>query len=185
MFAQARGDVVLPVEYDASEMAGVKAWWNLVGWGNKEHGLELPGIACQRVPGRIETDRWYDIRIEVQGARVRCFLDGELIHDVPSTLKAVYVTASRATRSGDVLVKVVNASGEAHATELRLAGLPGKVISGTATVLASTHPDDENTLDQPTKIVPISTPLPEPSAQFRHTFPAYSVTVLQLQVAPR
>ena len=164
---------------------GVKAWWNLGGWGDTEHGLELPDLACERAPGRIETDRWYDIRIEVQDARIRCFLDGELIHDVQSKLEAVYATASRETPSGDVLVKVVNAAAEAYSTEIHLAGLPGKVLSGAATVLTSTHPDDENTLEQPAKVVPVATPLPEAAARFRHTFPAYSVTVLQLKVVPK
>ena len=44
-----------------------KAWWNIGGWGNIRHGIELDGIAGADVPGSIQTGRWYDIRIEVKG----------------------------------------------------------------------------------------------------------------------
>ncbi len=40
-----------------------------------------PDVGGQGVPGRIETGRWYDIRIETAGGRIRCYLDGKLIHD--------------------------------------------------------------------------------------------------------
>jgi hypothetical protein len=56
-----------------------KSWWNLGGWGNTKHALEMPGADSQQVPGKIETGRWYDVKIELQGAKVRCFLDGKLI----------------------------------------------------------------------------------------------------------
>lgn len=59
--------------------ADTKSWWNLGGWDNTRHSLELPGAESDAVPGRIETGRWYDIRIEVQGTTVRGFLDGKLI----------------------------------------------------------------------------------------------------------
>ena len=45
-----------------------KAWWNLGGWGNTKHAIEMGGIIGNEVPGRIETGRWYDIRIELHGA---------------------------------------------------------------------------------------------------------------------
>ena len=44
-----------------------KAWWNIGGWGNTRHAIEMDGNRGNDVPGSIETGRWYDIRIEVQG----------------------------------------------------------------------------------------------------------------------
>ena len=69
-------------------------WWNLGGWGNTQHGIEQFSNGSSRllgraVPGSIETGRWYDIKIEVNGGRIRCFLDGKLIHDVVDRDKAV------------------------------------------------------------------------------------------------
>jgi BNR repeat-containing family member/Domain of Unknown Function (DUF1080) len=56
-----------------------KSWWNLGGWGNTAHGLEFPGGSAPHVPGKIETGRWYDIRVEVRGPTVKCYLDGKLV----------------------------------------------------------------------------------------------------------
>lgn len=59
-----------------------KSWWNLGGWGNTALGLELEHAkAPPRAPGKIETGRWYDIRVEFQGKHIQCYLDGQLIHD--------------------------------------------------------------------------------------------------------
>ena len=159
-----------------------KAWWNLGGWGNVRHGIELEGVADERVQGRIETGRWYDIRIEVNGSSIRCYLDGKLIHDVAiNPMKSMVATASRDNRTGDVIVKVVNVTDEAQTTQINLRGLGGKVSSATATVLTSSKSDDENTLEEPTKVVPTTTTIANAAARFSYSFPANSVTVLQVK----
>jgi alpha-L-arabinofuranosidase len=160
-----------------------KSWWNLGGWGNVRHGLELGEQIDKGVPGRIETGRWYDIRIEVAGARIRCYLDGKLIHDVRRGVKSLYAVTSRAERTGDIIVKVVNVAHEARSTQIELRGLAGGVQSATATVLTSAKPEDENSLDEPTKVVPVSSPVPDAAASFRYTFPGNSVTVLRVKTA--
>jgi alpha-L-arabinofuranosidase len=159
-----------------------KAWWNIGGWGNVRHGIELDGIAGADVPGSIETGRWYDIRIEVKGANVRCFLDDKLIHDVSyAATKPLYATASLAKRANEVILKVVNVSDTDMETDLHLEG--GKLLpTATATVLASQRPEDENTLEQPRKVSPTTLPLGNCGPAFSHTFPANSVTVLRLKL---
>jgi alpha-L-arabinofuranosidase len=157
-----------------------KSWWNLGGWGNIGHGIETQSVASDRVPGRIETGRWYDVRIEVRGSRVRCFLDGKLIHDVNPSMRSMYAVASRTT-DGEVILKMVNVSGAAQPLRIELAGLQERVKSAAATVLTSISPDDENSLDEPTKVTPVTCSIPA-AANFTHTFPAQSVTVLQLKM---
>ncbi len=62
--------------------------WNLGGHANKVHVIERridggrPAEVCKRVNGKIETNRWYEIMIRLDGPRIRCSLDGRLIHDV-------------------------------------------------------------------------------------------------------
>ncbi|RYX86701.1 hypothetical protein EON83_00540 [bacterium] len=58
---------------------GNKSWWNLGGWGNTKSALELPGASTAQTPQTIELNRWYDIRVEVQGPTVKCYLDNKLI----------------------------------------------------------------------------------------------------------
>ncbi len=58
-------------------------WLNLGGWNNTAHAIERRRVAVgRRVPGRIETGRWYDIRIELSGPRIQCFLNNAPILDV-------------------------------------------------------------------------------------------------------
>jgi len=58
-------------------------WWNIGGWGNNAHAVETrPKREFAHVPGRIETGRWYDIKVVVHGPSIKCYLDGKLIHDM-------------------------------------------------------------------------------------------------------
>jgi alpha-L-arabinofuranosidase len=156
-----------------------KAWWNIGGWGNSRHGLELDGIASSDVPGKIETGRWYDIRIELQEARIKCFLDDKLINDVAyPKLKSLYAVAGRSR--DEVVLKVVNVAFDPQEAEIRLNGCTS-IRSGTAIVLASESPEDENTLEEPFKVSPKVSKLAASGTTLRHTFPANSVTVLRLQ----
>lgn len=64
--------------------AGNYYWLNLGGWNNTASTVEksLDGERSSigpRVTETIETGRWYDIKIEVQGQRIQCFLDGRRI----------------------------------------------------------------------------------------------------------
>ena len=98
-----------------------KSWWNIGGWGNTRHAIEMGGDRRPDVPGRIETGRWYDIRIELQGANIKCYLDGKLIHDVKlPAMKSLYASATRVQSTGEVILKVVNASSHELATDVAL-----------------------------------------------------------------
>ena len=159
-----------------------KAWWNIGGWGNTRHAIEMDGITGNDVQGSIETGRWYDIRIELKGANVKCYLDGKLIHDVNwQATKPLYAVASQVKRTHEVILKVVNVSDADQETDLRL---DGAKVSPTAKaiVLASGKPADENTLDEPLRVKPVTLTLDHAGAAFRHTFPANSVTVLRLRL---
>ncbi|MGA2031617.1 MAG: alpha-L-arabinofuranosidase C-terminal domain-containing protein [Thermoguttaceae bacterium] len=162
-----------------------KSWWNVGGWGNSGHAVEMGGQMGQNVPGRIETGRWYDIRVETKGPNIRCYLDGKLIHDIRSQgVQALYAVASRQKNTGALILKVVNFSDSDQDTQIDLRHLSGAVRSGSACVLTAESPDAENTLDDPAKVVPVTRTLDNPSAHFRHTFPAHSATVLRLTVEP-
>jgi hypothetical protein len=60
-------------------------WWNIGGWGNTEHGIQIPGTPEERVAGRVETGRWYDIKVELSGDTIRTYLDGQLIQSSAQT----------------------------------------------------------------------------------------------------
>jgi alpha-L-arabinofuranosidase len=158
-----------------------RSWWNIGGWGNKRHGLEIGGIDSEPVDGQIETGRWYDIRVELKGGSIKCYLDGQLIHDAKTPgIKSLYASASRDDKTGEVIVKVVNVAENAQDVAINLAGMAKVTGPANVIVLTSENSTDENTLDEPTKVAPKTQAVPVASPSFRHTFPGNSVTVIRL-----
>jgi alpha-L-arabinofuranosidase len=168
-----------------------KSWWNIGGWGNDHHAIEMGGVVGHPVPGRIETGRWYDIKVELKGSFIKCYLDGKLVHEtkVPS-LRSIYASATRDAKSGDVLLKVVNASSSAIAAEVRVDGAtvlahrhetPISNGHDDGVVLTSASATDENSLDEPGKVVPRRLFVDVKQNVLLHTFPGNSVTVIRLK----
>jgi alpha-L-arabinofuranosidase len=158
-----------------------RCWWNLGGWGNREHGIEGDGLDCPRVPGKIETGRWYDIRVDLQGSRIRCYLDGKLIHDISrSGVRSLYACAGLKQGSNELILKVVNMLDQPQNTAIDLQGAHKLAGTARAIVLASPKAADENTFDAPTKVAPREESVRNIAPLFRYTFPANSITVLRI-----
>jgi alpha-L-arabinofuranosidase len=162
-----------------------RIWWNLGGWNNTQDAVESGSGPIDGKPGHIESNRWYDIKIVVSGNRVRCDLDGRLIHDVnyesAGKVAALYACASHDDKTGDVIVKVVNASAKPQETELDLTGAKNLTGQGTVIVLTSENLTDENLLEDPTNIVPKKETLAFSGDSLRRAFPGNSFTVLRLK----
>jgi alpha-L-arabinofuranosidase len=159
-----------------------RTWWNLGGWNNTQHAVELRGSQDAK-DAQIETGRWYDIRLEVRGPSVKCYLDGELVHDIKNALTAtdaLYASATRDEATGEVIVKVVNTSPAPTETEFNLAGAGKLGSTAQAIVLTSEKPEDENSLEEPTKVSPKTETIDVPGPKFRHTVPGNSLTVLRI-----
>ena len=159
-----------------------RVWWNIAGWNNTQHAVELTE-SLDHKNGSIESGRWYDIRIEVKGTSVKCWLDGKLIHDLknPSlTTRSLFASATHDDKSGDVIVKVVNASATPTETEINLNGVKNLSGSAQAIVLTSDNPNDENTLDEPTKVSPKTETMKISGVKFTRSFPGNSFTVLRI-----
>jgi len=163
-----------------------RTWWNLGGWENTRHALEK-GATLDPKPGRIETGRWYDIRVELKGRNVKCYLDGQLVHDTEydaaSNVASLYACASCEERTGDIIVKVVNASASPLETRLNLTGASSMTGQGTALVLTSDSGQDENSLDNPTRVSTRSEPVSFEGTSLTRAFPGNSFTVLRLRTA--
>ena len=159
-----------------------KSWWNIGGWGNSRHAIEIGGEVGQSVPGHIETGRWYDIRIELAGSNIKCYLDGKLVHDVKTpTMKSLHASATRVLATGEVILKVVNASSHGLTTDIAFDGLAKLAGPASAVVLTSEKPSDENSLENPAKVAPVASGLEVAGGGIRHTFPGNSVTVIRVK----
>jgi alpha-L-arabinofuranosidase len=163
-------------------------WWNLGGWGNTRHALEQASDGGKAtleggLPGKIETGRWYDIRIEVADEEARCFLDNQLIQkaNLSRRWQPVHVVACRSEKSGEIILKMVNVSAQSCDTSIELKGVKKVHPEALAVVLTSARAEDENSLEQPLKVAPVKGTIHNAGRSFRHTLPANSLTVLRLK----
>ena len=160
---------------------GRRVQWNIGGWGNRLHAVQVAdAVVGEQTPGTVETGRWYDIRIEVSDRTVRGFVDGALLQErTLPRVDRVLAVAGRDDKTGDIILKVVNSAPDTQSMTLRLEGVAPARRRATATTLTG-DPLDENTFDQPTRIVPRSVPLKLDAAAFTYAFPAYSLTVIRV-----
>jgi len=62
-------------------------WWNLGGWGNTAHQLEVEVNDDRhpigpRIEGRMDTGRWYTIRMRAEGDHIQGWVDDRLVLDM-------------------------------------------------------------------------------------------------------
>ena len=164
-------------------------WWNIGGWGNTRSGLERAYQGSKQqigasAPMTVETGRWYAIRIEVKGRNIRCYLDDKLITEAEDTavLSTVplYAGASRLSKTGELILKVVNFEAAAQSLQINLQGAREVADTASAEVLTGS-PEAMNTIAEPEKIAPKREMITRLGPMFTHTFPGYSVTVLRLK----
>ncbi|MCW3062267.1 MAG: alpha-L-arabinofuranosidase domain protein [Capsulimonas sp.] len=162
--------------------------WNIGGWDNSRSTLQRAHDGSVEefggsVPLKVDTGRWYDIRIEVQGMKIRCYLDDKLITeatDTPSVPPTFFTTASRDLKSGDVILKVVNVESAPRSLDVNIQGVNAIQETAVSQVLTG-RLTDVNTIADPEKAAVQTTTLHGVSSAFTHEFPAYSVTVLRLK----
>jgi alpha-L-arabinofuranosidase len=162
-----------------------RTWWNIAGWNNTQHAVQLGGTQDPK-RGAVEADRWYDIKVSVRGASVKCYLDGELVHDIKNTLattSGMYASATRDDASGEVIVKVVNTLATPTKTDINLNGVDGVKMGARAIVLTSENATDENSLDDPLKVSPKDEELEIEGPTFTRELPGNSLTVFRIPVS--
>jgi alpha-L-arabinofuranosidase len=163
-------------------------WWNLGGWSNTRTALEHAENGAKSEFGEaatntVETGRWYDIKVEVQGREFRGYLDGKLVSqgtDGPGpNVDPIYANATRDPASGDLYLHVVNVTASPRQIEVNLKGVTKVADKATSLVLTG-DPLDVNTIAQPEKVAPKAAPIQGIAPTFTHEFPAHSVSVVRL-----
>ena len=166
-------------------------WWNLGGWGNRQHGVEkisggaggAKSIVGRQVDGSIETNRWYNIEVERVGRRIRCSLDGKVVHEFEDEgfqpLDVFAVSCVRDSTSGDVILKMVNTAATPQRLRLELNGLGSDNASAQRTVLSG-DPLATNDVDAKRPVLP-NTSAASVGRSSAHELPAHSLTVIRVK----
>jgi len=162
-------------------------WWNIGGWNNTLTAVEQAIGGVKSIVGEtsnrtVTTGVWYNIRIEAIGGTYRCYLDDVLIHEwTEAPVDPLFSVTTYDGESGELIVKVVNTAAEAKEVGLNLSGVRSVADSATVIVLQG-DPADENSLQEPEKVVPAESRISGLGREFTHTFPANSVTVMRIPV---
>ncbi|WP_327730544.1 carbohydrate binding domain-containing protein [Streptomyces sp. NBC_00487] len=159
-------------------------WWNLGGWNNTtsavEQAVDGGKSSLMSKPGTIETGRAYDLEVKVRGRQVTLLLDGQewgsFTDDKPAEPFRQVVT--RDAKTGDLIVKVVNAQSVAARTAIDLGGAKVRAKARVTTLAAA--PDAVNT-ETATPVAPVTSTFRGVAEEFSYTFPANSVTFLRIK----
>lgn len=160
-------------------------WWNVGGWGNTSHAIQKNqgggnrATVGRNVPGKIETGRWYTIRIERDGNRYKCFLDDKLIHEFSHTMQTAFAASTvKDKASGDVIVKIVNVSPAVATTQVQL-DLPRFDPNATKIVLTG-DPKSTNRFSTPLQTIPKTSSI-KVDKSFVYNAPPYSLTIIRVK----
>jgi alpha-L-arabinofuranosidase len=158
-------------------------WWNLGGWNNTQSAVEKAeggGKSTLVSDGTtIETGRQYDVRVQVRGRTVSLFLDGQKWGEFTDSQKVepFRQVVTRDSRTGELVVKVVNAQATAANTTVELRG--ANVERGARVTTLQGDPDDVNT-QYTSPIAPKESQV-DVAGTFTYTFQPYSVTFIRIK----
>jgi alpha-L-arabinofuranosidase len=161
---------------------GERIRWDVGGYNNSTNEMQI-GLNAESMTGSVEIGHWYDIKIVISGNTVKGYLDGKLIQEVSATslnTKTVCASASSDEKTGDIILKIVNTSSKTAKTQIDLKGAKNITGDGSAIVLTSTNPLDENTLENPTKVSPKTEVIKIFKAKIMRSFPGNSLTIIRL-----
>ncbi|WP_165235912.1 alpha-L-arabinofuranosidase C-terminal domain-containing protein [Aquisphaera insulae] len=156
------GDVVRLASY-APLFAHVEAWqWNpnLI-WYDNLRSMGTPSYYVQKLFGVNRGTTILPVRLD-------------------DAAEKLYACASLDARTGQVVLKIVNARPGPRDVHIRLEGVSSVRPTGEAQVLAAPDLNAVNTLDDPTRVSPAIGPAEGLSADFHRAVPGYSLTVLRI-----
>ncbi len=135
-------------------------WVNIAGWGNTQNVVEQSVDGgrvniSESVPFHVDTERWYDLRVEVSGDSAVAYIDGQrqfVAHHKNPNMRGVYGNATLDETTNTLYVKVVNVGEGATQGCINLAG--GASARATMVRLSAESGQDENTRLDPQAIHP-------------------------------
>lgn len=164
-------------------------FWNIGGWENTvscvqkiEAGNKSGQIVGTVKDVTIETGKTYEIKLVVDMARVKGYIDGELYFDIDFGVKAqskAYTVVSN-DDNGDIIIKLVNVTEKASAVAVNI---DNANVNSTAVInqVAGDSLKNDNILGAQEDCIMKEFTLDGFSNQFNYTMPAYSVTSIRLK----
>lgn len=130
----------------------------------------------------IQKGKKYHVEVVIKGNMLECRVDGKLNLSYDNTyIQRQYAIAGLDRKKKEVIVKVINAESVPMKTTLFFKNAKFK-SEGTITTLAAKSKFEENTFDDPNRIMPVTETLKGIKETVKITFKPYSMTVLRLKL---
>lgn len=128
----------------------------------------------------FESNRWYTVRMTCEYERVRCYVDGVLLHEVDMRPIPSLVSVATLDKENRVIyLKVVNTTRHEEKTSLRIEGV--NIRNQAELIQLRGEPEARNTFENPGAVTPVTEPIVFPmSGPLIYNFPPNSVTILKL-----
>lgn len=165
------------------DLEGQRVQLNFGGWGNSIHAAQInSGSPVASARGRITAARWYAIRVQVEGMHIKAWLDDRQVIDTTlSRQDKAIASAGIDEKTGELVVKVVNAVEGDNTVQLNLNGAAPTRNWMAVTVLTAPSNHDENSLEAPFRITPKTTRTPI-SKDMTYTAPPHSFSILRIKI---
>ncbi len=162
-------------------------FWNIGGWGNTVTCLQIVtgGSKSDQVSGTVKNiqlrhNQTYELKVEVSGRRIRCYIDGQLYVDYIKEQTPIMFASTVVAENGDLIIKIVNAGEDEMPVELSIPGLTDQYgTEATVTVLKADSSGAVNSFGDPDHIAPESDSLTV-SDDMEYQAPAWSLTVIRI-----
>jgi len=99
----------------------------------------------------------------------------------PKVIPAMFFSVTKNAKAGIIYLKVVNSTPVVQKVKLDIQGIANISSKATAITLKAASTDDTNTIAEPEKIIPATTTVKGLGKHSEQSFPAYSITVLQIR----
>lgn len=171
-------------------------WYNVGGWSNTQNNVEQ-AIGGNRVPlckgerFSVEPGRWYDLRVDVDGDSIHCYLDGKLDMACKAMSGAPYEGVYASTTIDDatktMYVKVVNVGQGFADGVINLTNCGVDLAAGDDALqlirLSAADGSEENTIDDPHHIVPTQAYIRAgQSGEILFNVPAFSANIIKIKL---
>jgi len=190
------------LEVDATKTAGAEGflivfnyqdannycWWNIGGWNNSAHAIEICRNGAKteigRVSGSLTNNKVYKLKVEVDGDKVKCYMDGQLVHDVTLPVARELYFSSNIDDENELLyVKVVNPNGNTVKLDMNLTNAKFASLD-KGIVMSATSGTAENTYSAQLNVAPKDASATiSGDSKASYTVAPYSMTIFKFKVS--
>ncbi len=168
-------------------------FWNIGGWNNTVSCLQRVsgGNKSDQISGtvkniNIKNGTKYSLKIVVTDNNVKCYINNELYidYDLPETAKAETYHVVSTDETGDIIIKMVNVTGNPRTIAMDIAGAESIPDTATIEIAAGKSLADDNILGREEAVTIKKEEVKGIGKQFNYTLPEYCAAVMRIKTKP-